>query len=58
MQYIGPTIIIIYDVYNLGKLERPHCNRTLEVMMDKGNHSLLCHMAELFRLGNYCNLPR
>ena len=41
MQYIGPTIIIIYDVYNLGKLERPHCNRTLEVMMDKGNHSLL-----------------
>ena len=26
------------EIISLGKLERPHCDRSLEMMLDKGNH--------------------
>ena len=44
---------VIYII--MGKLYRPHCSPSLEIMLNKGNHP---QMAARFRLENYYNLPR
>ena len=44
-----------YENKNLGKLQRPHCSPSLEIIVNKGNHP---QMAALFMLVNYYNLPR
>ena len=46
--------IYIYYIY-MGKLQRPHCSPSLEIMVSKGHHP---QMAQLFRLVKYYNLPR
>ena len=45
----------VYMVIHLGKLQRPHCSPSLEIIVNKGNHP---QMAELFRLVKYYILPR